>query len=266
MTGKMFTIRNHAILARPDDAPGTPALPWLSTHCPPALAGRPVFLVLPGGGYRHHAEHEGAAVAAGLNTLGLNAVVLRYSVAPAGYPAPLDDARAVLACLRMGASGLDVDTARIGVVGFSAGGHLAAALATGMGNPRADRPDLAVLCYPVISLATDAHEGSVTALLGQDAPAAQRRALSADRAVDARTPPTFLWHTADDDAVPVGNSLAYAGALAKAGVPVELHVFPHGRHGLGLARGDRHVGQWTTLCTRWLAGHGWLPAQERLTA
>ena len=243
--------------------------PRLESYCPEELAGHPVFMVLPGGGYHRQADHEGAPVALWLNSLGLNAVVLYYAVAsdyPGAtlHPAPLNDARETLRWLRSGESGLGIDTARIGVLGFSAGGHLAATLSTGAGAaPDADRPELAVLGYPVISLVSNCHQGSVEALLGQDAPWGLRNELSAELGATAATPPTFLWHTADDDAVPVENSLAYASALARHGVPFELHVFPHGRHGLGLAINEPVPGQhpaanWTRLCQNWLAGHDWL--------
>lgn len=252
--------------------------PRVEAFCPPDLAGSPVFMVLPGGGYHHHAEHEGRDVALWLNTLGLNAVVLAYTVAAdsvaadrpvdALHPAPLGDARAVLAWLRGGESGLAVDASRIGVMGFSAGGHLAATLSAGVdagAGPALDRPELAVLAYPVISMVSHCHEGSVEALLGPDPAPSQRRALSADQAVDGATPPTFLWHTADDMAVPVENSLAHAGALARHGVPFELHVFPRGRHGLGLAvngPGPHPAADWARLCRNWLDGHGWLNGRQ----
>lgn len=243
-------------------------IPQPGIFCPGALAGQPVFIVLPGGGYHRHGDHEGAPVARWLNSLGLNAVVLHYAVAAeqaqdALHPAPLNDARSALEWLRSGNSGLAVDTTRIGVLGFSAGGHLAATLATGAGAPpAADRPELAILAYPVISLVSHCHQGSVDALLGPEAPWDLRRALSAELTADAGTPPTFLWHTADDAAVPVENSLAYASALARHSVPFELHVFPHGEHGLGLAAQEPEAGlhpaaAWTARCAAWLAGHGW---------
>lgn len=246
-------------------------LPRLETFCPEGLAGRPVFMVLPGGGYHRQADHEGAPVALWLNSLGLNAVVVHYAVAPANpvkalHPAPLNDARETLRWLRSGESGLAVDVARIGVLGFSAGGHLAATLSTGAGAPPdADRPDLSVLCYPVISLVSACHQGSVDALLGPDAPLSLRRTLSAELTADAVTAPTFLWHTADDGAVPVENSLAYASALARNAVAFELHVFPHGRHGLGLAIDEPEphpAAAWTGRCGAWLAGQGWCAPQQ----
>jgi acetyl esterase/lipase len=216
---------------------------------------RPAMLVLPGGGYVGHASHESEPVAAWLAGLGIHAVVLRYRVAPHQHPAPLEDARAALDWIRDGSHGLELDRERVGVLGFSAGGHLAASLAN---EPRP--PDLSVLGYPVISLVDEPHQGSVDALLGHGADAGRRAAHSADRRVHAGTPPAFVWHTADDAAVPVGHSLRYTAALAAVAVPVELHVFPRGRHGLGLAAELPDVARWTGLCERWLESHGWTGA------
>nr|WP_182114338.1 MULTISPECIES: alpha/beta hydrolase [unclassified Actinotalea] len=210
------------------------------------------MLVLPGGGYRHHAAHEAEPVGHWLAGLGVHAVVLRYPVAPARHPAPLEAAVRALAWIREASGPLQVDPGRVGVLGFSAGGHLAATLC---GQP--DPPDLAVLAYPVISFLDEPHEGSVAALLGPDADAEARAAHSADRHVSARTPPAFVWHTADDASVPVGHPLRYCGALAAHAVPFELHVFPEGRHGLGLATEAPHVARWTSLCETWLRSRGW---------
>lgn len=237
--------------------------PWIETFCPAELAGRPVVIVLPGGGYLRHAGHEGAPVALWLNALAINAVVLHYSVAPDRpgarlHPAPLEDVRAALSWLRSGDSGLGIDRSRIGVLGFSAGGHLAATLCSGIAAGKgADRPDLAILAYPVISMLSHHHRGSLEALLGAKPTPHQREQLSADLAVDAATPPTFLWHTADDDSVSVVNSLQYAAALARHGIAFELHVFPQGRHGLGLAHDQGGAADWPGNCARWLASHGW---------
>ncbi len=242
----------------PDDTPHAPRTPTGLdvTVLASTLPGpRPAMLVLPGGGYTRHAAHEAEPVAAWLAGLGVHAVVLRYRVAPHRHPGPLDDARDALAWLRGGPPGLAVDPARIGVLGFSAGGHLAATLAN---TPRP--PALSVLAYPVISFVDEPHEGSVEALLGPGAGEEERAAHSADRQVSARTPPAFVWHTADDDVVPVGHSLRYAATLAAARVPVELHVFPSGRHGVGLAPDRPDLARWTALCAAWLGSQGWLPA------
>lgn len=225
----------------------------------PASGGgrRPAVLVLPGGGYGMLADHEGPGYARWLSGLGLHAFVLWYPVAPCRHPAPIEAAVAALDHLRSGAHGLDVDPDRVGVIGSSAGGHLAACLSTGIAGPTAPRPAFAILCYPVISFVSEAHEGSAENLLGSGADPGARAALSAERRVDSRTPPTFVWSTADDEAVPVGNSLSYARALIAQGVPTELHVLPTGRHGLGLAPEEPAVGRWSAMCEDWLRLGGW---------
>jgi acetyl esterase/lipase len=230
---------------------------------PGAAGARPAVLVLPGGGYARQAGHEAEPVAEWLAALGIHAFVLRYRVAPDRHPAPLEDAKEAMLHIRGGAHGLAIDPERVGVLGFSAGGHLAATLSTAAvtGSPRLDVPeavpDLSVLCYPVVSCTEEAHQGSVDNLLGHAPSSDILAALSADRQVTAETPPAFLWHTADDAAVSVSHSLRYAGALLGAGVPAELHVFPEGRHGLGLAAGEPGAEQWPALCADWLARAGW---------
>ena len=228
-----------------------------------APGDRPAVLVLPGGGYARQADHEAEPVAEWLAGLGIHAFVLRYRVAPDRHPAPLEDAKQAMLHIRSGAHGLAVDHGRVGVLGFSAGGHLAATLSTAVATGSADLdvpqavPDLTVLCYPVVSYTREVHQGSVDNLLG-DAPPSDRLAeLSAEQQVTAETPPAFLWHTADDAAVPVSHSLGYAGALLRAGVSAELHVFPNGRHGLGLADGEPGPDQWSSLCAAWLNRAGW---------
>lgn len=224
---------------------------------------RPAMLVLPGGGYGGQAGHEAEPVAEWLASLGIHAYVLRYRVAPHRHPAPLEDAKEALLRIRNGSHGVAVDGARVGVLGFSAGGHLAATLSTAAAtgddtlDVRAAVPDLTVLCYPVVSYKDAVHQGSVDNLLGGSPPADLLHAVSADLHVTGSTPPAFIWHTADDAAVPAHHSFAYAGALVRAGVPAELHVFPHGRHGLGLAQEDPGPAQWTSLCANWLARKGW---------
>ncbi|WP_066292043.1 alpha/beta hydrolase [Arthrobacter sp. B6] len=224
---------------------------------------RPAVLVLPGGGYGHQADHEAEPVAEWLASLGIHAFVLRYRVAPHRHPAPLEDAKTALLQIRSEGNGLAVDSSRVGVLGFSAGGHLAATLSTAVatGDSALDLeaavPDLTVLCYPVVSYTEEVHQGCVDNLLGASPSEDLLREVSADLHVTAATPPAFVWHTADDAAVPVHHSLSYTGSLVRAGVPAELHVFPHGRHGLGLAPEDPGPAQWTSLCAAWLARMGW---------
>lgn len=222
---------------------------------------RGAVLVFPGGGYGRRADHEGEPVALWLNSIGLSAFVVHYRVAPYRHPYPLLDAKRAIRLVRHRATEWNIDPKRIGILGFSAGGHLAATASThfdegsqGAADPverESSRPDVSVLCYPVISFKEFTHEGSVSNLLGEQPPEELRSELSGELAVKPNTPPAFLWHTADDSAVPVENSLMYAGALSKHHIPFALHVFPHGRHGLGLAEEASDVSRWTSLCEQW---------------
>lgn len=263
------------------DAPGalgdSPAdIPTL-THYPAGRGGtRSAVIVLPGGGYGNLAlNHEGRQVANWLNALGVNAFVLRYRLGPTyRHPVPLTDAlRAVrLVRDRADAFGLDID--RIGIFGFSAGGHLASTVATHFdgGNTAAadavdrvsSRPDFVVLGYPVIaSAAPHAHQGSFRNLLGDDAPVDLRASLSTDTQVTADAPPTFLFHTNADTAVPPENSILFYMALRKAGVPAELHIFESGPHGVGLAMNDPALQAWPPLLATWFRSRGLLSPPVR---
>ncbi|NMO96825.1 alpha/beta hydrolase [Paenibacillus lemnae] len=223
-------------------------------------------IVFPGGGYVNRAEHEGEPIALWLNSLGLSAFVVHYRVAPVKHPYPLMDGMRAVRQVRYRAAEWNIDPEKIGVLGFSAGGHLAATVCThaepGWPDPDdpvehvSSRPDFAVLCYPVISFSQHRHEGSMISLLGERPSEEMIKLMSGELQVTSETPPTFLWHTADDGAVPVENSLMYASALSAKGVPFELHVFPAGRHGLGLAHDEPHVAQWTHLCAGWLRTSG----------
>ncbi|MCB9876557.1 MAG: amidohydrolase family protein [Planctomycetes bacterium] len=266
----------------PDGAPGALGdepkdRPNVRVHVPSGdpNARHPAIVVCPGGGYGGLAMgHEGAQIAEWLGSIGVAAVVLDYRHRGKGYghPAPLDDARRALRLVRARADEWRIDPTRVGVLGFSAGGHLAASVSTWHDAGAADaadpverrscRPDFAVLCYPVIAFDRPfTHRGSQKNLLGDGAPPELVLRLSCERQVAADTPPTFLWHTADDAGVPVQNSLAYAEALRAHGVPVELHVFEHGRHGLGLAEGT-DAEPWPELCRKWLVQRGVLPARD----
>jgi len=216
---------------------------------------RPAVLVLPGGGYEEYGRPSSELLADWFASIGIHGIVLRYPVAPARHPEPILAARAAFAWLRSGGGaehGLDVDPERVGVVGSSAGGHLAACLANGIDDPAADRPAFCVLSYPVISMEHPTRPRPMRNLLG-DAPSWRlRRELSMETRVDARTPPTFVWTTADDTVVRAEHALSYVDALVREEIPVEFHLFPHGRHGLGIAVAEPHTAQWTGLCERWL--------------
>lgn len=230
--------------------------PGITVFPAPTADAAPAVLILPGGSYNEHSEQEGRGIAEWVTGLGFHAVVLKYPVAPARHPAALNAARTALGWLRRGADELHVDRTRVGVIGSSAGGHLAASLATGLGDPDTERPDVAVLCYPVISFEHDPHVASMQNLFGPMPPLTSRHELSADTKVDSRTPPTFLWHTAADLDVHVSHSLRFAEALNREGIPVDLHIFAEGPHGLGTAASHPDVAQWTALCERWLRTFG----------
>ncbi|NLW55040.1 MAG: alpha/beta hydrolase [Firmicutes bacterium] len=222
----------------------------------------PTVIVCPGGGYNHRAEHEGEPVARWLNQLGFSAFVLHYRVAPYRYPYPIMDGQRAVRLVRYRAADWNLDPERIGLLGFSAGGHLAAMVGIHFDSGEqtavdpvervSSRPDALVLCYPVISFGAFAHRGSVSNLLGADPDPALVDKLSGEKNVSPQTPPVFLWHTADDDKVPVENTLQLAAALRAQRVPYAAHIFSSGRHGLGLAAENPEVAVWKELCARWL--------------
>jgi acetyl esterase/lipase len=244
--------------------------PTISLYRPARVASGAAFVVCPGGGYGRLADHEGHDVAVWLNGLGVTAVVLTYRLGPRyRHPAPLQDVARAVRTVRAQSKAWAVDPGRIGVIGFSAGGHLASTISTHFdaGQPGAadpverfsSRPDVAVLAYPVISMEEGvAHAGSRSNLLGPTPSAELVQALSTDRRVTAQTPPTFLFHTADDAGVVVENSLRFAAALRAAKVPYELHVFETGRHGVGLAADNPVLSAWPRLLENWLRARGFL--------
>ena len=245
-------------------------IPTLTAYLPRTMsAATPAMIVCPGGGYtRLASNHEGRQVASYLNSLGMAAFVLRYRLGPRyHHPIELGDAQRAMRMLRSHATEWRLDAARIGIIGFSAGGHLAMSTSTmfDAGDPRAadpidrvgSRPDFAVLAYPVISMTAPwTHQGSKQNLLGDSPNADLAKQLSGENAVTKATPPTFIFQTNEDTVVPAENSLQYFLALRKAGVPAEMHVFEKGPHGVGLANDDVALSTWSTLLANWLRTRG----------
>jgi acetyl esterase/lipase len=260
----------------PGDAPGAmgngPAdKPTLTLYLPPPdKANGTAVVVCPGGGYGGLAvDHEGRQPAEWLNKQGIAAFVLKYRVAPYRHPTPLQDAQRALRTVRARAREWNVDPHRIGIWGFSAGGHLASTAGTHFddGKPDAEdpvdragcRPDFLILCYPVITMVgPTTHMGSRNNLLGKDADPALAESLSNDRQVTPQTPPTFLFHTDADRGVVPENSVLFYLALRKAHVLAELHVYEKGNHGVGLAPNDPVLSTWTDRLHDWLGGRGLL--------
>lgn len=228
-------------------------------------------VVCPGGGYGALAmDHEGRQVAEWLNTLGVTAFVLKYRLGPRyRHPAPLQDAQRAIRYVRANAKEYGVAADRIGILGFSAGGHLASTAGTHFDAGQAQaadpldrvssRPDFLVLAYPVISLTSEfTHKGSSKNLLGEQPDQKLLENLSNEKQVTAETPPTFLFHTNEDSGVPPENSIAFYLALRRAKVPAELHVYERGRHGVGLAPGDPVLSTWKERLAGWLFTRGLL--------
>lgn len=242
---------------------GEQDIPAIRTFLRPDSGKRGLIVVCPGGGYVAHADYEGEPVARWLNAIGIHAVVLRYRVQPYRYPAALLDVQRAIRYARHHAEAWGIDGGKIGVLGFSAGGHLSASASTLFdgGSPAADdpidrhssRPDAAILCYPVITTNPPyGNAGCVRTLLGDHPDPEELRMNCCEEKVTAQTPPTFLWHTADDEAVHVQNSLLYADALSRAQVPFDLHIYQSGPHGMALALDDEHVANWKSACEQWL--------------
>jgi acetyl esterase/lipase len=266
------TFAQEAFPLWKDGAPGalgndTKDIPTLTPFLAPAeKATGAAIVIFPGGGYGGLADHEGKAYALWLNTLGVHGFVVKYRLGSAGYrhPRMLEDAARAVRTVRARASEWGVDPKRVGIIGSSAGGHLASTLLTHFdaGNPNGDdliekqssRPDLGILCYPVITMGRYTHEGSKKNLLGPNPSEQLVDFLSNEKQVTSETPPTFLFHTVEDTVVPVENSLMFAEALRKHGVSFDLHIYEKGRHGIGLANGH----PWTKDCEAFLKTHGFV--------
>jgi acetyl esterase/lipase len=227
-------------------------------------------IVCPGGGYGGLAkDHEGDQIARWLNSLGISAYMLQYRVAPYRHPAPLLDAQRAIRFVRTHAAEYRIAPDRIGIWGFSAGGHLASTTGTHFdaGDPNAadpidragSRPDFMILAYPVISFITPyVHRGSLLNLLGPNPDPKLVASLSNETQVTAQTPPTFLFHTSEDTGVPPENSVLFYMALRKAGVSAEMHIYERGPHGVGLAHTDAVLGTWPARLKDWLDIRGLL--------
>lgn len=234
---------------------------------------RPSIIICPGGGYGFTSDREAEPVALRFMAEGYNAFVLRYSVAPHQYPQQLLEVSAAIAHVRRMADTWHVDTDKIIICGFSAGGHLAGSLGvlwqepfireTLQLNEEENKPNAMILSYPVITGGKFAHKGSFDNLLGASADEAARDNLSLEQLVSELTPPTFLWHTFDDAAVPVENSLLFANALREKAIPFELHIYAHGPHGLSLCNENTaapqskdlvnpHIASWFKLVMEWM--------------
>jgi acetyl esterase/lipase len=268
-----------AIPLWPDGAPGALGtksndIPTLTPYLLDATNATGAALVIcPGGAYGHLAPHEGNDYALWLNQHGVTCFVLKYRLGSSGYhsPAEFEDVTRAMRMVRANAADWHIDPHRIGIMGSSAGGHLASTLMTHFdsGNTNSDdpieqqssRPDLGILCYPVITLGEYTHQPSKNFLLGGNPPPELVKLLSNELQVTTNTPPCFIWQTFEDKTVPVENSMLFAAALRKNHVPFDLHIYQKGGHGMGL--GDRkppfaHPHPWAADCLFWLKAQGFV--------
>ncbi|MBE6611188.1 MAG: alpha/beta hydrolase [Ruminococcaceae bacterium] len=224
----------------------------------------PCVVILPGGGYSHRAPHEGGPIAEYFNSRGIHAVVVNYRVAPNRYPASLADAQRAIKLLRANAKAWAVDPNHIFTLGFSAGGHLSACCAT-LDDVLADREDAdeidkipakpngCVLCYACVSFDREyGHFGCGVNFLGAERAEKESVYFSLENRVADDTPPTFIWHTSDDNVVNVIQAMRYGEALRRHGIPFEMHVYPNGPHGLGLAPDIVDISTWPKHCADWM--------------
>lgn len=250
--------------------------PSIDTYLLEGEKVRSAVLICPGGGYRYTSAKEGEPVALKFNEAGFHAFVLNYSVSPARHPLPLLDVSRAMCLIRQYADIWRVNKNQIAICGFSAGGHLAASLGVHWNKPflqdvqesiqGLNCPNALILCYPVITSGKYAHRASFENLLGSAPSSDLLEEMSLEKHITKKTPPAFLWHTLEDETVPVENSLLFAQALRENHVPFEMHIYPSGQHGLSLATEEcndetkhLHAASWFELCTRWLKNElGWI--------
>lgn len=265
----------------PDGAPGAKGQadadkPGFWVYPAGEKANGAAVIICPGGGYFLHAtDHEGVQPAKFFNRMGVTAFVLRYRLNPYRHPVPLQDAQRAIRLVRANAKEFGVDPARVGIMGFSAGGHLTStavthfdrgdANATDAVDRQSCRPDFGILGYPVVSFVAEySHRGSAKNLLGDDPTEDQLKELSNDLQVTKETPPVFLFHTSEDTGVPPENSLAFYAACHKAGVPAELHVYQQGPHGVGMAFGHPALQGWIEAAGTWMRQGCLLVSEKRV--
>lgn len=277
------TVSNAmTVVLWPDGAPGALGTndadrPTLTVFLPDKRhATGAGVVVCPGGAYAVLAiDHEGQQVAQKLTSMGVAGFVLKYRLGPRyHHPAPLEDVQRAIRYVRANATNLSLSPKRIGVLGFSAGGHLASTAGTHFDSGKTDstdftemqssRPDFMVLCYPVISLGPSGHAHSKKMLLGDNPNPELVELLSNEKQVRSNTPPAFLWHTSEDYGVSPDNSIAFYQAMQKARIPVEAHFFGYGPHGVGLASGDASAVSWPELLSLWLRRSGFFTDAPRV--
>jgi acetyl esterase/lipase len=231
---------------------------------------RPCLVILPGGGYGNLAiDHEGHQIAKWANSLGMHALICKYRNRKDGYghPVPMLDAQRAVRIARASSIEWYIDTKKVGIIGFSAGGHLASTVLThfDVGDTasldpiakQSSRPDFGILCYPVIAMSeTYTHAGSRKNLLGDEPDPKLLELLDNHKQVSPETPPTFLFHTQEDTVVHPDNSLAFYAAMVRHKVPGELHFFQKGKHGVGLGSSIPGTGSWSETCKAWLLNQG----------
>jgi len=270
---------NETILLWPDGAPGALGkeekdIPTLTVYLPEEGKETGAAMVIcPGGGYGGLAGHEGKDYAEWVNEYGVAGFVLKYRLGPGGYrhPSMLQDAARAVRTVRAKSAQWKLDRKRVGIMGSSAGGHLASTLLTHFDSGKADasdpveqessRPSLGILCYAVITMGDFTHKGSRFNLLGQEPSSELITLLSNELQVTKETPPCFVWHTWEDNAVPIENSLQFAASLQKAHVPFDLHIYQKGGHGIGLGTREKDPAKrhpWAADCIYWLKVQGFV--------